>query len=59
MAAVRPLAPGIPAILASGYDEAQVMAEEHEERPQAFLQKPFKKQELQRALATALKSRLQ
>lgn len=59
LAALRALAPGIPAILASGYDEAQVMAEEHEERPQAFLQKPFKKQELQRALATALKSRLQ
>lgn len=58
LAALRALTPGIPAILASGYDEAQVMAEAHEERPQAFLQKPFKKQELQRALATALKSQL-
>ena len=59
LAALRALAPGIPAILASGYDEARVMEGEHEEYPQAFLQKPFKKQELRKALATALRTRME
>jgi two-component system, cell cycle sensor histidine kinase and response regulator CckA len=41
LAALRKLSPGIPVILSSGYDEAQVMAVEHTERPNAFLGKPY------------------
>ena len=40
LAALRKLSPDIPVILYSGYDEARVMAEEHQERPNAFLGKP-------------------
>ena len=41
LAALRKLSPDIPVILSSGYDEAQVMADEHTERPNAFLGKPY------------------
>ena len=46
LAALRKLSPDIPVILSSGYDEAQVMADEHPERPNAFLGKPYRLQEL-------------
>jgi len=39
--ALRKLSPDIPVILSSGYDEAQVMAGEHPEPPNAFLGKPY------------------
>jgi len=42
LTALRKLAPDIPVILASGYDEAQVMAGDHAEWPQIFLGKPYK-----------------
>lgn len=54
LAAIRALRPGVPAVLASGYDEARVMSGEHPERPQAFLQKPFDLPELEAAVAKAL-----
>ncbi len=41
LAALRKLSPGIPVVLSSGYDEAQVMAGEHSELPNAFLGKPY------------------
>ena len=41
MAALRKLSPDIPVILSSGYDEAQVMEDEHPDRPNAFLRKPY------------------
>jgi CheY-like chemotaxis protein len=41
LAALRKLSPDIPVILSSGYDEAQVMADEHPDRPNAFLGKPY------------------
>jgi CheY-like chemotaxis protein len=41
LAALRKLSPDIPVILSSGYDEAQVMAGKHSERPNAFLGKPY------------------
>jgi CheY-like chemotaxis protein len=41
LAALRKLAPGLPAILSSGYDDAKVMEGEHSELPQAFLHKPY------------------
>ena len=46
LAALRKISPDIPVILSSGYDEAQVMAGEHPERPQAFLGKPYGLKEL-------------
>jgi CheY-like chemotaxis protein len=41
LTALRQLVPGIGVILASGYSEAQAMAGEHPEQPQAFLHKPY------------------
>ena len=41
LTALRKLVPGIPVILSSGYSEAQAMAGEHPELPQAFLSKPY------------------
>ena len=52
--ALRKLAPDIPVILASGYDEAQVMAGDHPERPQAFLGKPYQLKGLRDAIGRAL-----
>lgn len=54
LAAMRALRPGVPVVLASGYDEARVMSGDHPERPQAFLQKPFDLPELEAAVARAL-----
>ena len=54
LAALRSLLPGIPVVLSSGYDEAQVMAGEHPERPQAFLGKPYRLEELRGAVYRAL-----
>jgi PAS domain S-box-containing protein len=39
--ALRKLSPDIPVILSSGYDEADVIAGDHPERPNAFLGKPY------------------
>ena len=55
--ALRKLAPDIPLILASGYDEAQVMAGDHPEWPQAFLNKPYKLKGLSDAISQALVSK--
>jgi two-component system cell cycle sensor histidine kinase/response regulator CckA len=55
LTALRGLSPGIPVILCSGYDEAQVLVDDHSERPQAFLHKPYQKAELQAVLARAMK----
>jgi two-component system, cell cycle sensor histidine kinase and response regulator CckA len=48
LAALRKLSPDIPVILSSGYDEAQVMADEHAEQPNAFLGKPYQLKYLER-----------
>jgi len=55
LAALRRISPGVPAILTSGYDEADVMAEDRAERPQAFLAKPYPFDALQRAIRRALR----
>ena len=55
LAELRKLVPGIPVILASGYDEAQAMAGEHTELPQAFLGKPYRMRALREALSQALR----
>ena len=54
LAVLRKLAPGIPVILASGYDEDQVMAGSHSELPQVFLGKPYKLKGLGDAIDQAL-----
>jgi CheY-like chemotaxis protein len=46
LTALRALRPDIPVILASGYDETEVMREDQPERPQAFLHKPYRMAEL-------------
>jgi signal transduction histidine kinase/CheY-like chemotaxis protein len=56
LAALRQLAPGLPVILSSGYNEAQAMAGKHEEMPQAFLQKPYQFEALIRAIRQVLPS---
>jgi CheY-like chemotaxis protein len=54
LAALRKLSPDIPVILSSGYDEAQVMAEEHPDRPNAFLGKPYHLKELRETITRVL-----
>jgi PAS domain S-box-containing protein len=56
LAALRKLAPGIPVILTSGYDRAQVMAGDHAEWPQAFLGKPYRSAGFHDAIRQALES---
>jgi PAS domain S-box-containing protein len=46
LAAIRSIHPDVPAILASGYDEAHVMSGDHTEHPHAFLKKPYTRNEL-------------
>ena len=57
LTAMRKLAPDIPMILASGYDEAQVMEGDHPELPQVFLSKPYKHKDLIDAINQAMLSK--
>ncbi len=50
---VREIKPDIPAILASGYEQSQIMDEQQETLIQAFLQKPFSLNNLKDALYSA------
>jgi two-component system, cell cycle sensor histidine kinase and response regulator CckA len=54
IAALRKIRPEIPVILASGYDNAHVMASDHAEKPQAFLHKPFETETLRKTLERVL-----
>jgi CheY-like chemotaxis protein len=54
LTALRKLAPGLPVVLASGYDKSQVMAGNHPELPGAFLSKPYRLHELRDAIRRAL-----
>jgi len=54
LAALRRIDPDLPVILASGHDKAQVLADTHPERPQAFLSKPFGLAQLREALGQAI-----
>lgn len=51
---LRKIAPEIPVILASGYDQDFVMRGEHQQKPQAFLRKPYNSISLQQAIEQAL-----
>ena len=53
---LRNMRPDVPVILTSGYDEAQVMRESSPERPQAFLHKPYSKDDLKAAIVAAQKT---
>jgi two-component system cell cycle sensor histidine kinase/response regulator CckA len=57
LAVLRKLAPGIPVILSSGYDQAKVITGDHPERPQAFLGKPYRPTELRDAISQALENK--
>ena len=54
LAALRELSPDIAVILSSGYDEAQVMAGEHPDRPNAFLGKPYQLKGLRDTISRVL-----
>jgi PAS domain S-box-containing protein len=54
LSALRKLSPDIPVILSSGYDEAQVMAGEHTEQPNAFLGKPYQLKGLRETISRVL-----
>jgi PAS domain S-box-containing protein len=54
LAALRKLSPGVPVVLTSGYDEADVMADDRDEQPEAFLAKPYPLDALRRAIRRAL-----
>ncbi len=56
LTALRKLQPGIPVILASGYDKAHVMEGDHPELPQAFLAKPYNLKALSNAISQVLSS---
>ena len=56
LAALRKLSPGMPVVLTSGYDEAEVMADDRAERPQVFLAKPYRLDALRRAIRRALRT---
>ena len=56
LAALRQRKPELAVILASGYDQAQVMAGEHPEQPQAFLSKPYSRAELAATVDHVLKN---
>ncbi len=54
LAALRKLSPDTPVVLSSGYDEAQAMAGEHPERPDAFLGKPYQLKGLEETIRRVL-----
>jgi FixJ family two-component response regulator len=54
LAGLRAIAPAVPVVLASGHDEASVMAGDHTAWPSAFLGKPYVMAQLGDALAQAV-----
>lgn len=52
--AMRKISPGIPFVLASGYDQTQVMAGHHPEKPQIFLAKPYQIPALREAIQNSI-----
>ncbi|MDD2464101.1 MAG: PAS domain S-box protein [Desulfobulbus sp.] len=55
METIKEIAPTIPFVMTSGYDETRVMREGRKLYPQVFLQKPYKKDELGAAIEAAFK----
>ncbi|MCX6893769.1 MAG: response regulator, partial [Verrucomicrobia bacterium] len=50
LATVRKLCPGVPVVLATGYDPAVMDADHHPDQPQVVLSKPYGVAELQKAI---------
>ena len=50
LTALRQISPGVPVILASGYETSQIRENDQTEQPQDFLQKPFRFQTLHEAI---------
>lgn len=59
IAALRKVEPDLPVILASGYHEAQAMGRDDAEQPNAFLHKPYSKDELKNALSGVLRDKIE
>ena len=57
LTALRKVIPGLPVVLASGYDQSQVMTGEHAEWPQTFIHKPYQLAKLRDAVRLALTKR--
>ncbi len=57
LAGLRRLAPGFPVIMASGYNESRVMADHHDELPQAYLQKPFEMEAVIKTITSLINHR--
>ena len=54
LAALRAISPSIPVVLSSGFEEGYVMEGQHEEKPQAFISKPYNIEHLKTAIDRAL-----
>ena len=54
LSALRRIEPGIPVILTSGFDEAHANAGDHGERPEAFLGKPWRLEQMRNVLRDLL-----
>ncbi len=53
--AIRRIAPDFPVILNSGYHQNHVMTGDHKEQPQCFLHKPYRLEDLRKAIFQTLK----
>lgn len=58
IAALRKIKPDLSVILASGYNEDQAMSRDDSEQPNAFLHKPYSKEELKTALNRASEGKI-
>ncbi len=54
LVALRAIQPNLPVVLSSGFEEGYVMKDEHEEKPQAFVSKPYNIEHLKNAINRAL-----
>ncbi len=54
LSTLRALDPHVKVILSSGYDEATIMAEAHADRPDGFLGKPYRTEELSACMQAVL-----
>ncbi len=54
LTALRSIQANIPVVLSSGFEEGYVMKDEHEEKPQAFVSKPYNIEDLRNAINRAL-----
>jgi CheY-like chemotaxis protein len=58
LTALRKIQPDLPVVLVSGHDQSQAIKQDHPEKFQAFLHKPYAMTQLKNALNKALKKGL-